>query len=131
LLRNISSKLEGRGEGNKMTTQLHTNARRLRKNQTDAERYMWYLLRGDRLRQYKFRRQHPIEPYIVDFICISKRLIIELDGGQHAEAYTYDKKRTAFLGTKGYKVLRFWNNEILQETEGVLSIVFNKLEFSL
>jgi very-short-patch-repair endonuclease len=98
-------------------------ARALRKNQTDAELVLWQLLRGKRMKDLKFRRQHPIPPYIVDFICTEKKLIIEADGGQHADAVEYDKKRTIFLESKGYTVIRFWNNEILTNIDGVYQVI--------
>ena len=94
---------EGWGEGKRMDI-LIARARALRKDSTHAENYLWYLLRSRRLSKYKFRRQYVINPYIVDFICLHKKLIIELDGGQHAEAQYYDDKRTTFLELKGYKV---------------------------
>ncbi|WP_367608244.1 endonuclease domain-containing protein [Legionella sp. W05-934-2] len=107
---------EGWGEG----------TRRLRKNSTDTERHLWYHLRANRL-GFKFKRQVPIGRYIVDFICIEKRVIIEVDGGQHLDNQAYDIERTAWLNTHGYKVLRFWNNEILQETASVLEVIMNIL----
>ncbi len=102
-------------------------ARSLRKNQTDAELMLWQLLRSKRMKGLKFRRQHPIPPYIVDFICTEKKLIIEVDGGQHAEAIEYDNKRTAFLESKGYKVIRFWNNELLTNKEGVYETILKHI----
>jgi len=102
-------------------------ARQLRQQQTDAETKMWYLLRDRRLAGRKFRRQHPIPPYVVDFYCHEAKLVIELDGGQHAETQDYDKARTAFLEQQGLRVLRFWNNEVLQETEGVLETIWREI----
>jgi very-short-patch-repair endonuclease len=102
-------------------------ARELRKNQTDAELAFWKLVRAKRLDGLKFRRQHPIQPYIVDFICPEKELIIELDGGQHAEAIEYDEKRTRFLESKGYTVIRFWNDEVLNNIEGVYEVLTKHL----
>ncbi len=104
-------------------------ANELRKNQTDAERHLWYYLRSRRFQGYKFRRQYFIESYIVDFICLEKKLVIELDGGQHNlnEVIEYDKKRTDFLISKGFEVLRFWNNEVLNQTNDVLNCIYNKL----
>jgi adenine-specific DNA-methyltransferase len=95
-------------------------ARALRKGMTDAERLLWRHLRNREVDGCKFRRQHPVGPFIVDFVCIEKWLIIELDGGQHAFSSTKDEKRTRFLESKGYRVLRFWNNDVLKETEAVL-----------
>src|SRR5437899_1689174 len=88
-------------------------AQRLRREMTDAERKLWSALRSRQMEGAKFRRQQPIGPFIADFVCQERRLIIEADGGQHAESST-DDRRTAFLESKGYRVLRFWNNDILQ-----------------
>jgi very-short-patch-repair endonuclease len=103
-------------------------ARDLRKNQTDAELALWQLIRAKRIEGLKFRRQHPISPYIVDFICTEKKLIIEAGGGQHADAVEYDQKRTTFLESKGYTVIRFWNNEILTNIEGVYEVILKHIE---
>ncbi len=94
----------------KMVTEeiLKERARSLRKQHTFAEMKLWRQLRARRFEQYKFRRQHPIGSYIVDFVCLWKRLIVELDGGQHAEQQGYDEKRTSFLENEEYKVMRFW-----------------------
>ena len=100
--------------------QILNNAKLLRRNQTDAEKQLWYRLRASRLLNLKFKRQKPIGPYIADFICIEQMLIIELDGGQHAIQSLYDTKRTQFLESQGFRVLRFWNNQMLSELEGVL-----------
>jgi very-short-patch-repair endonuclease len=98
-------------------------ARRLRRDQTDAERALWFRLRDRRLKGLKFRRQMPIKSYVVDFCCESARLIIELDGGQHAERSIEDTRRTADLEAYGYLVLRFWNNDVLSNIEGVLKTI--------
>ena len=95
-------------------------ARRLRRNQSDAEYALWTELRGHKFHGLKFRRQHPIGPYIVDFCCINKRLIIELDGSQHLESTEYDERRTTFLNRQGFRVVRFWNHEALLGMENVL-----------
>jgi very-short-patch-repair endonuclease len=98
-------------------------ARRLRRDQTDAERVLWFRLRDRRLNGLKFKRQVPIDKYVVDFCCAEARLIIELDGGQHA---TRDESnRTAVLEAMGYLVLRFWNNDVLQNRDGVLEEILN------
>jgi len=102
-------------------------ARSLRKNQTDAEAKIWHLVRAKQITGLKFRRQHPIQPFIVDFICPEKKLIIELDGGQHADAIEYDEKRTLFLESKGYTVIRLWNNEVLNNIEGVYEVILKHL----
>ena len=75
----------------------------------------------------KFRRQWPIGTYIVDFICLARQLVIELDGGQHAEAITYDEIRTRFLEAKGFRVIRFWNNDLLAEPEAVLQRIYEEV----
>ena len=99
----------------------HARARGLRLNSTDAERRMWTLLRDRRLEVPKFRRQVSIGPYVVDFYCSLKNLIIELDGGQHSAQVVADEVRTAWLNAKGYRVVRYWNNEVLRNPEGVLT----------
>jgi very-short-patch-repair endonuclease len=101
--------------------------RALRVTMTDAERRLWHALRDRRLSGYKFRRQRPIGPFIVDFICIARRLIVEADGGQHADS-EYDRRRTAWLEACGWQVIRFWNNDILQNTEGVQQMILEALE---
>lgn len=102
----------------------------LRTNSTEAEKRLWQALRNRQLAGYKFRRQHLIPPYIVDFVCLEHRLIIELDGGQHAEAQEYDAARTITLEKLGYQVLRFWNNEFLEDTQAALEKVLRNLEVS-
>ena len=99
------------------------NARALRKNQTEAEKRLWRRLRDKQVEGFRFRRQVPIGPYIVDFVCPSEKLLIEVDGGQHAENEEYDAARTALLENAGYRVLRFWNNEIFENLDGVLERV--------
>jgi len=100
-------------------------AQELRKRQTSAEKYLWLKLRDRQIFQVKFRRQHVIVPYIVDFIALDNKLIIELDGGDHnkEENKRHDKRRTEFLENKGYLVLRFWNNDILKNIDGVLDVI--------
>jgi len=97
-------------------------AKRLRREMTGAERKLWGALRSSRLEGAKFRRQQPIGPFIADFVCLEYRLIVEADGGQHAESIT-DDRRTAFLESKGYRVLRFWNNDILSNIDGVAQVI--------
>ncbi|HVV41101.1 MAG TPA: DUF559 domain-containing protein [Nitrobacter sp.] len=94
-------------------------SRRLRINQTDAETKLWQHLRARQLDGHKFVRQTPIGPYFCDFICRERKLVIEVDGGQHADSQ-HDKIRSRFLTTNGYRVLRFWNNEVLGNIEGVI-----------
>jgi very-short-patch-repair endonuclease len=93
--------------------------RTLRKEMTDAEQALWCVLRGRQLAGLKFRRQHPFGDYILDFVCLENRLIIEVDGGQHLENAEYDEVRSQQLQKAGFHVLRFWNNEVLQEIEAV------------
>ena len=109
------------------TTISRDRAKALRKTSTDAERRMWLLLRDRRLLPFKFRRQHPIGPYIADFVCIEKRLVVELDGGQHADAVEYDERRTAEIQERGYRVIRFWDNDVLQRTESVMQALYREL----
>ena len=99
-------------------------ARALRRRMTDAERLLWRHLRNREMGGWKFRRQYPVGPFIVDFICVEKNVVIEVDGGQHAENEELDTQRSAYLNKMGYRVLRFWNNEVLQETEAVLTAIF-------
>ena len=106
---------------------LKTIARNLRKNQTDSEKLLWSHLRNRQIAGFKFRRQFPIEAYIVDFACISDNLIIELDGGQHTETADHYEARTKFLNEKGFKVIRFWNNEVFENTEAVLQKIYDVL----
>jgi very-short-patch-repair endonuclease len=95
-------------------------ARGLRKSMTDTERALWRALRDKQLEGRKFRRQYPIAGYIADFVCIEAGLVIELDGGQHAEQVAYDTRRTEGMKMAGYRVIRFWNNEVLENMDGVL-----------
>jgi very-short-patch-repair endonuclease len=105
-----------------------SRARELRRELTDAERRLWSRLRDRRLAGAKFRRQHPIGPFDADFCCPDYHLVVELDGGQHQEQAATDARRTAFLGSQGYRVLRFWDNEVLQNTDGVLMRILEILE---
>ncbi len=100
-------------------------ARELRKNPTKQERILWSILRKNQFYGFKFLRQYPIEPYIVDFICREKKIIIEIDGGQHNQPddIEYDLERTNFLNSRGYKVIRFWNNDIDNNIDGVYKIL--------
>jgi very-short-patch-repair endonuclease len=102
-------------------------ARGLRQSSTDAERRMWSALRDRRLLRYKFRRQHPIGGLIVDFTCTHYRLAIEVDGGQHA-ANAADALRTAWLENQGWKMIRFWNNDVLGNTNGVVETILHALK---
>jgi very-short-patch-repair endonuclease len=95
-------------------------AKKLRKNATETETLFWFEVKDRRLGGHKFRRQCPIGKYIVDFLCLEKKLIVEIDGGQHNEK-TNDKIRDEYLSALGFKVMRFWNNELLENMDGVLS----------
>jgi very-short-patch-repair endonuclease len=94
-------------------------ARQMRNHPTEAESLLWQHLRRSQLLGRKFRRQEPIEPYIVDFICFDPMLAIEIDGSQHTECMAYDSERSAFLERRGFKVIRFWNHEVLAQTDRV------------
>ena len=91
---------------------------------TDVERLLWQALRGRQCNGQRFRRQHPIGPYIADFACIEQRMVIELDGGQHQDQRVQDERRSAFLRAQGWQVLRFWNNHVLNNLDGVLSMTY-------
>jgi very-short-patch-repair endonuclease len=103
------------------------NARSLRSDMTIAEHKFWQAIRGKQIEDCRFRRQHPVGPYIADFACIDKSLVIELDGEQHQDRITYDERRTAFLQAQGWQVLRFWNNDVLNNLDGVLAKVIEVL----
>ncbi|MCH2394401.1 MULTISPECIES: endonuclease domain-containing protein [Oceanibaculum] len=103
-----------------MTIMPTRNARRFRVKQTEAETALWKRLRNGQLCGVKFRRQHPVGPYTVDFVAIAEMLIIELDGGQHALQQARDDQRTAYLSQQGYRIIRFWNNEVLENPDGVM-----------
>jgi very-short-patch-repair endonuclease len=109
------------------TKPITRKARELRGNLTDAERVLWHRLRGKQL-GVAFRRQYPVGPYIADFACTSLAIIIELDGGQHAERKGYDARRDAFLLSKDFSVLRFWNHEVMGELESVLAVIWREIE---
>jgi len=104
-----------------------TYAIELRKELAPAERKLWAVIRNDQL-GVNFRRQHAIGNFIPDFVCIEKKLIIELDGSHHLEQEEYDKERTQYLESQGYKVIRFWNNDVMNSIEGVILVVMNALE---
>ncbi len=104
-------------------------ARKLRRDMTDAERRLWTHLRASQLEGVKFTRQYPIGDFVVDFACRSARLAIELDGGQHADN-SADEERTRLIEAHGYRVIRFWNNDVLQNTDGVLTMILEKLKIA-
>ena len=102
-------------------------ARELRNNLTDAERTLWRHLRLRQIDGHKFRRQRPVGTYIVDFVCLEKRVIIEVDGGQHSEQKAYDDKRSAWLRSEGFMVLRFWDHEVLTQIDNVKQAIWKAL----
>ena len=95
--------------------------------QREAERQLWKHLRRRNLNGHRFRRQHPIEPYVADFACLQARLIVELDGGQHVDEQSYDAQRDAFLKERGFRVLRFWDHEVMRGVESVLDAIAEAL----
>ena len=103
-------------------------AKQLRRELTQEERRLWYLLRSRRFENYKFRRQHPVGHYILDFACCAARLAVELDGGQHDENEEYDRQRTLWLNHKDWHVIRFWNNELWNNEEAVLERILETLQ---
>ncbi len=105
----------------------NARAKSLRSNMTDAERRLWYFLRAHRFKGTKFKRQAMIGKFIVDFVCFEKHLIIEVDGSQHADNEA-DRLRTRWLEEEGFRVLRFWNNEVLKNTGGVLDSIMVAIE---
>lgn len=102
---------------------MKARARALRKNQTDAEKLMWHHLRNRRLDGLKFRRQYQVGSYIVDFACLEEHLVVEVDGGQHSLQIQADEQRSSFLRSKGLIVVRFWNHQVLNETQAVLDSI--------
>jgi very-short-patch-repair endonuclease len=102
-------------------------AKVLRRSMTDAERLIWMHLRAARFGEWKFRRQVPLGPYIVDFVCFKARLIVEIDGGQHVERAHYDDARTAWLASQGLRVIWFWNDDVLIRTDDVLAAIWEAL----
>jgi very-short-patch-repair endonuclease len=96
---------------------------------TDAERRLWQGLRGRQMDGYKFRRQHPYYDFILDFVCLEQKLVIEVDGGQHSGSIS-DKQRDGFLEKGGFRVLRFWNNDVLNQTNNVLEAIYRSLTHS-
>lgn len=108
-----------------LPTEALANARNLRRESTDAERRLWARLRGRQIQDLKFRRQHPIPPYVADFCCVERHLIIELDGSQHTAPL--DADRTARLERDGWNVIRFWNNDVLLRTDAVPEAIIQEL----
>jgi very-short-patch-repair endonuclease len=110
-------------ETQKRPPELIERARRMRRNMTIPETLLWRQLRRRQVAGHKFRRQAVVGQYIVDFMCFEKRLIVEVDGGQHGEAAAYDRQRDCWLSDRGYRVLRFWNEEVLQDLGRVLATI--------
>lgn len=119
-----------RGEGTEpvvpAATNLTSRARGLRRRMTDAERRLWFALRDRRFAEFKFRRQVPLGPFIADFVCFDARVVVEVDGGQHAESVS-DKRRDLYFATNRFLVLRYWNNDVLKNLEGVLTALLETL----
>jgi len=103
------------------------NTRALRRDMSDAERLLWQHLRRRQVAGQRFRRQHPVGTFIVDFACLEAALIVEVDGGQHADQKEYDTARTAWLERQGFRVVRFWNSEVLTNLEGVREVIEREL----
>ncbi|MGB7803481.1 endonuclease domain-containing protein [Buttiauxella sp.] len=110
-----------------MNKKTKTYVKTLRQTMTPQEQLLWRLLRNRHFSNYKFRRQHPVGPFIVDFACLRPKVIIELDGGQHSESHRYDESRTLWLELRGWRVLRFWNNEFTHNTDDVLTLILDTL----
>ena len=106
----------------------YDNAHRLRKNLTPAEKKLWVYFRGDKLNNINFRRQHTIGNYVVDFCSIKQKIIIELDGSQHLEQTERDDERTRYLQSQGYKVIRFWNNAVMNDINAVIKVILDELK---
>src|SRR3990172_7459238 len=102
-------------------------ARELRKHPTEVEARLWQHLRLRQIGGYKFRRQQPLGAYIVDFVCLEKKIVVELDGGQHAEQISEDAQRIVWLESQGFQVLRFWNHQVLAEMETVKMVIYHAL----
>ena len=119
---------DGRERGRKKV--LRERAKSMRSTQTEAEHRLWQILRAKRFAGFKFKRQLPIDHYIVDFACLGSRLIIEADGGQHAKN-SHDERRDAYLISQGFRILRFWNNEIFDNEDGALTRILEALQSPL
>jgi very-short-patch-repair endonuclease len=117
----------GLGEGREP---LRDYARKLRRNSTEAERLLWSKLRARQLNGIKFKRQVLLAGYIVDFVALERKLVIEVDGGQHGERIAADRERTAALEKSGYHVVRFWNNDVLSKPDGVLDAILQELHLA-
>jgi very-short-patch-repair endonuclease len=110
------------------TPKIRQRAKELRHAPTPAEAKLWLNLRANQLNGHSFRRQHAIGPFITDFCCIKGKLVIELDGGQHVEQEVYDLERTAYLQSRGYHILRFWNDDVMKNIDRVVEVIVETLE---
>ena len=119
------SRSDSRERGRRIS-KLRSRAKEMRSQPTEAEHRLWQLLRAHRFSGYKFKQQVPLDYYIVDFICFAQRLIVEVDGGQHAES-EHDARREAYLQAQEFRVLRFWNNDIFENEEGVGELILSAL----
>ncbi|WP_201451514.1 endonuclease domain-containing protein [Hydrogenophaga sp. BPS33] len=108
--------------------QAKEKARELRTSTTEAEALLWQHIRGRRFQGFKFRRQRPLSPYILDFVCLEAGLVIEIDGGQHSDQLDYDQRRSALITSRGLTVIRFWNHEVMNETTAVLEKSWQTLQ---
>ena len=115
-----------RNRANKQQTRIY--ARVMRREPTDCEKKFWYQVRDRRLGGHKFKRQVPIGSYIADFVCIDRKVIVELDGGQHADRIAYDVKRDSLLNEKGFRVIRILNVDFLENPDGVMEMLLNALD---
>jgi very-short-patch-repair endonuclease len=120
----VPSPLGGEGQDGGMK---RSRAKELRNNPTDAERMLWQHLRRRQLGGNKFRRQQPLGNYIVDFACLEKRLVIEVDGGQHYTQAAYDEQCSAWIESQGFRVLRFWDDEVMKDIESVKEVIWRAL----
>jgi very-short-patch-repair endonuclease len=111
----------------RISAEAKQRSRQLRRSMTEAERQLWRHLRERQMEDYKFRRQHPLGDYVVDFVCLDAGLVIEVDGGQHMERSDYDWMRTRWLEEQGFRVLRFWNHEVLHQLEEVKAVIWRAL----
>ena len=124
----MSENLDTAGSLSRSRERVRVRARSLRSTPTDAEALLWHHLRDRRMANQKFRRQRPIGPYFADFACLEAKLIVELDGGQHTDAVAYDENRTRFIEAQGYRVLRFWNQEVLTQIDAVRERILQALQ---
>jgi very-short-patch-repair endonuclease len=110
-----------------MSEVLTTRARALRRDATETEKRLWHHLRHRQVGGCKFRRQQPLGRFIVDFVCLEKRLVVELDGGQHAAQRSADEARDAWLASQGFRILRFWDNQVFEEPQAILREIWEAL----